>query len=117
MFESLKEGGNGQPPGAFQWDRAKTRKETTHPQNFDLTFDLGHASRSVDISSSDQLYSDLFPPLHVETEFDLTKLTLSQGLKQQVRTELGNGAAGVGGSVGHCCGVRVDVAVCWKVVI
>ena len=58
-----------------------TKRTTTHPQDFDLTFDLGHPSRSVDISSSDQLYSNFFPPLHVKTEFDLTKLTLSQSLK------------------------------------
>ena len=44
----------------------------------------------------------------METEFGLTKLTLSEGLKQQVRAKLGNDAARMGGSVGHNCGVRVD---------
>jgi hypothetical protein len=53
----------------------------------------------------------------METEFDLTKLTLSQGMKQQVWTKLGNDTTGVGGSVGHCCGVRVDVAICRKVIV
>jgi len=94
-----------------------TKRTATHPEDFDLTFDLGHASRSIDVPSSDQLYGDFFPPLHVEAEFDLTELALTQGLKEQVRAELGNGATGVGGSVGHCCGVRVDVTVCWEVII
>ena len=53
----------------------------------------------------------------MQTEFDLTKLTLAQSLKQQIRAELGDGSTGVGGSVGHRCRVRVDVAVRWKVVI
>ena len=93
------------------------KRIATHPEDLDLTFDLGHAGRSVDVSSSDQLYGDFLPPLHMETEFDLTELTLPQGLKQQVRTELGDGTAGVGGSVGDCCGMRVDVAICRKVII
>jgi len=94
-----------------------TKWIATHPENLDLAFDLGHASRGVDISSSDQLYGDLFPPLHMETEFYLTKLTLSQGLQQQIGTKLGNGTAGMGGSVGHGCRVRVDVAIYRNVVI
>jgi len=53
----------------------------TYPEDFDFTFDFLHAGRSVDVSSSDQLYGDFFPPLHMETEFDLTELTLSHGLE------------------------------------
>ena len=53
----------------------------------------------------------------MKAELDLTKLTLSQGLKQQIRSKLGNGATGVGGSVVYSRGVRVNVAIGWKAVI
>ena len=59
-----------------------TKRTETHPEDLDFTFHFRHTSRSVDVSSPDQLYGDFFPPLHMETKFDLTKLTLSQGLKQ-----------------------------------
>jgi hypothetical protein len=89
----------------------------THPEDFNFTFNLGHASRSVDISSSDQLHRDLFSPLHMEPKLDLPKLTLSQSLKQQIRAKLGNGATGVGGRVGYSCGVGIDVAIRWHGII
>ena len=54
----------------------------TYPKHFDFAFDLGHASRSVDVPSSNQLHGNFFAPLHMEAELDLTKLTLSQSLKQ-----------------------------------
>ena len=98
-------------------NREKSRQRTTaHLQDFDFTFDLRQLSRTVDVPFSDQLYGDFFPLLHMEAEFDLTKLALSQGLKQQVRTELGDGAAGVDGSVSYSCRVGVDVVIHWKVV-
>lgn len=53
----------------------------------------------------------------MKAELDFTKLTLSQGLKQQIGTKLGNGTARVGGSVGYSGRVRIDVAVRWKVII
>jgi len=52
------------------------------PKNFDFTFNFGHAGGRVDISPSYQLDSNLFAPLHMQAEFDFTKLAFSQGLEQ-----------------------------------
>jgi hypothetical protein len=94
-----------------------TKWMATHPEDLDFTLDLGHASGSVDVPSSNQLHGDFFAPLHMQAQLDLSKLTLSQRLEQQVRTELGNGATRVGGSVGNGRRMRVDVTIGWQVLI
>lgn len=48
-----------------------------HPKNLDSTFDLRHASRRINIPSSDRFHGGLLHPLHMETEFDLTSETVS----------------------------------------
>ena len=105
------------PPGVFLWVEQTTNRTRTHLQDFDMTFDLQHPSRGIETPPSDQPHGDLFQPLHVKTEFDPARTTLSQSLKQHVRAELENGAMGIGGGVGHCCGVGVDVAIRWDIII
>ena len=59
-----------------------TKWIATHPEDFDFTFNFGHSSRCVNVSSSDQLHRDFFSPLHMQAEFDLAEFTLPEGLKQ-----------------------------------
>ena len=69
VFESLKEGVDANRRKGFSGAEQRgemTKWTATDPEDLDFTFDLGHASRSVDVSSSDQLYGDFFSPLHME---------------------------------------------------
>lgn len=50
------------------------------PKNLDLTLHLGHPYGGIDVSSPDKLHSNLFAPLVVETQFDLSELALAECL-------------------------------------
>ena len=56
VFESLKRKWTQNHRKGFnraEQREEKTNRTTTHPEDFEFAFDLGHASRSVDVSSSD----------------------------------------------------------------
>lgn len=82
-----------------------------YPENLDLALDLGHAHGAVNVAPAYQFYGDLLAPLAVQTELDLAKLALADGLEKQVGTKFGDGSPRVGCSIGNSGRVRVHVAI------
>jgi hypothetical protein len=87
------------------------RGRETYPKDLDLALDLRHPYRAVNVSTSDELYSNLLAPLTVQTKLDLAKLALAERLEKKIWAKLGDRAPRMGSSVGHGRGVRVYVGI------
>ena len=71
----------------------------TYAEDLNLSLDLRHAYRGVNITPPDEFDGNLLSPLDVQPELDLAELSLSKGAKKQVRTELWNRPPWVGSRV------------------
>ena len=82
----------------------------TYAEDLNLSLDLRHAYRGVNITPPDEFDGNLFSPLDVQPELDLAELALSEGLEKQIWAEFGDCTTGMRCSIGHCGGVGVYVA-------
>ncbi len=98
-------------------ERGRGWLQQAYPEDLDFAFDFGHAEGAVYISSPDELHSNLLTPSGMEAELYLAKLTLAEGLEKEIWAELWDLSARVGGGIGYCGWVSVDVDVSRLVIL
>jgi hypothetical protein len=84
-------------------------EKLAHLQNLNLSLDLSHPDRTVDIALPNQLDGHFLAPRCMYPQLNLPKLSLSKRLQQQVRSKLGYRPPWVRGGVRYGCRVAVDV--------
>jgi hypothetical protein len=84
----------------------------TNLENGNLSSYFLHPDVVFEVTSADKLYGDLFSPMGVEAEFDLSEFALAESLEEDIRTKLGDCPVRVGSGVADCGRMLLDVE-CW----
>ena len=75
------------------------QSKRTYAEDLNLSLDLRHAYRGVDITPPDEFDGNLLSPLDVQPELDLAELSLSKGAQKEVGPEFRDGAPWVGSGI------------------
>ena len=78
-------------------------------QDFDFALNLAHTNTGIDTPSTDELYSNLFAAMVMQAELNLAKLTLAEGLEEQIGPKLWDCAIWVCSSIRKCSRMLFEI--------